>query len=93
MPELGEMLVTENVTVNGVADAGEVAAGVSTEIVPVVAAAGTATLSDVAVTFVGFAFLCAATAWLSMNGGRRRRCRRRRWRSRRSLAAPAWVSR
>src|SRR5438045_646607 len=47
------MLVTENVTVNGVADAGEVAAGVRTEIVPVVAPGGTTILSDVAVTFVG----------------------------------------
>src|SRR5438552_3153286 len=47
------MLVTEKVTVNGVADAGEVPAGVRTEIVPVVAPGGTATLSDVAVRFVG----------------------------------------
>src|SRR5437763_1130565 len=39
--------------VNGVADAGEVAAGVRTEIVPVVAPGGTTILSDVAVTFVG----------------------------------------
>src|SRR5919198_309653 len=47
------MLVTENVTVKDAADGTDVPAGVWTVIAPLVAPAGTATLSDVAVTFVG----------------------------------------
>src|SRR5512133_1339083 len=47
------MLVTEKVTVKDAADAAEVPAGVWTVIGPVVAPGGTATLSVVAVTFVG----------------------------------------
>src|SRR5256885_4301358 len=47
------MLVTENVTVKDATEGAEVRAGVWTVIGPVVAPGGTATLSDVAVTFVG----------------------------------------
>ena len=47
------MLVTENVTVKDATEGAEVPAGVWTVIGPVVAPGGTATLSDVAVTFVG----------------------------------------
>src|SRR5213595_1154241 len=49
------MRVTENVTVNDAADGAEVPAGVWTVIGPLVAPGGTATLSVVAVTFVGTA--------------------------------------
>src|SRR2546425_6441192 len=47
------MLVTENVTVKDATEGAEVPAGVWTVIGPVVAPGGTATLSDVAATFVG----------------------------------------
>src|SRR3954471_6598701 len=52
-PTVGEMLVTEKVTLNGSADAGDVPAAVCTVIAPDAAPCGTTTLSDVAVTFVG----------------------------------------
>src|SRR4051794_34758024 len=47
------MLVTEKVTLNGSADAGDVPAAVCTLIAPDAAPCGTTTLSDVAVTVVG----------------------------------------
>src|SRR5439155_3021900 len=49
------MLVTENVTVNDAADAGDRPAAVWTITGPVVVPGGTVTLRDVAVTFVGTA--------------------------------------
>src|SRR4051812_5226148 len=53
VPSVGAMLVTENVTVNEATDAGESPAPVCTRIGPVAAPCGTATFSELAVTFVG----------------------------------------